>query len=92
MPLKRAAILINQLAGGTITSDVIDEYTVKFEEPQVVLNFDKITKMIGQEIPRETIKSILTSLDIKINNVTEAGIGVIVPSYTEWMLLEKQIW
>jgi phenylalanyl-tRNA synthetase beta chain len=79
--LKRAAILINQLAGGTITSDVIDEYTVKFEETQVVLNFDKITKMIGQEIPRETIKSILTSLDIKINNVTEAGIGVIVPSY-----------
>lgn len=79
--LKRAAILINQLAGGTITSDAIDEYPVKFEDTQVVLNFDKITKMIGQEIPRETIKSILTSLDIKVNNVTEAGIGVIVPSY-----------
>lgn len=79
--LKRTAILINQLAGGTITSDVVDEYPVKFEESQVVLNFDKITKMIGQEIPRETIKSILTSLDIKINNVTEAGIGVIIPSY-----------
>ena len=79
--LKRAAILINQLAGGTITSDVIDEYTVKFENPQVVLNFDKVTKLIGQEIPRENIKSILTSLDIKVNNVTESGIGVIIPSY-----------
>lgn len=79
--LLRAALLIKEVAGGTISSDVEDLYPVKFEDFQVFLTFEKIHSLIGQEIPTETIKSILTSLDIKINNVTETGIGLTIPAY-----------
>ncbi len=79
--LKRAALLIQELAGGEITSDILDIYPNKIEDFQVRLSFDNAKKLIGQEIPRETIKSILTSLEIKVNNVTETGLGLTVPAY-----------
>ncbi len=79
--LKRAAILIKEIAGGDITSDVIDLYPNKFFDHEVFLSFEKINKLIGQEIPRDTIKSILASLDIKVMNVTETGLGLMIPSY-----------
>ncbi len=79
--LKRAALLMVEVAGGEITSDVIDEYPVKIEDHQVVMSFENCKNLIGEEIPRETIKSILTSLDIKVNNVTETGLGLTVPAY-----------
>ena len=79
--LKRAALLIVEIAGGEITSDVVDEYPVKIEDFEVRLSFDNAKRLIGEEIPRETIKSILTSLEIKVNNVTEAGLGLMVPAY-----------
>lgn len=79
--LKRAASLIKEVAGGEISSEVVDLYPVKQIDRQVFLSFDKINNLIGQEIPRDTIKSILTSLEIKINNVTETGIGLTIPSY-----------
>lgn len=79
--LRRAAVLIKEIAGGDITSDVIDLYPKKAENHQVFLSFDKINTLIGQEIPRDTIKSILSSLDIKVMNVTEAGLGLITPFY-----------
>ena len=79
--LKRAALLIKEIAGGDITSEIVDLYPNKREDFEVFLAFDKINTLIGQEIPRDTIKSILTSLDIKIKNVTETGMGLSVPSY-----------
>ncbi len=79
--LKRAALLIQEVAGGEITSDVVDIYPKKIEDFQVFLTFDKIKRVIGEEIPKEVIKKILVSLDIKINNVTEAGLGLVIPSY-----------
>lgn len=79
--LRRAAILIKELAGGDITSDVIDLYPRKKEDYQVFLTFDKINGLIGQEIPKDSIKSILASLEIKVMNVTETGLGVVIPSY-----------
>lgn len=79
--LRRAAILIKEIAGGDITSDVVDLYPKKAKDHQVFLSFDKINRLIGQEIPRDTIKSILSSLDIKVMNVTEAGLGLMTPSY-----------
>ncbi len=59
----------------------MDFYPKKIEDFQVRLSFDNAKKLIGEEIPRETIKSILTSLEIKVNNVTEAGLGLTVPAY-----------
>ena len=79
--LKRAAILICEFCGGKICSDLIDEYPKKTESKLILLNFEKTNKLIGQEIPTEEIKSILTSLDFKINNITETGVGITVPSY-----------
>ncbi|MBE9490606.1 MAG: phenylalanine--tRNA ligase subunit beta, partial [Bacteroidetes bacterium] len=79
--LKRAALLIQDIAGGEITSDLIDAYPNKFEDFQVRLSFENAEKLIGEEIPREIIKRILTSLDIKVNNVTETGLGLMVPAY-----------
>jgi phenylalanyl-tRNA synthetase beta chain len=79
--LKRAAILILEVAGGEITSDVIDVYPKKIEDFPVFLNFEKTTKLIGQELSKEIIKKILASLDIKVNSSTDKGLGLIVPAY-----------
>lgn len=79
--LRHAAILIVQVAEGQITSDLIDIYPKKIEDHQVFLNFEKANKLIGEEIPKETIKEILTSLEMKVNNVTETGIGMTIPAY-----------
>lgn len=79
--LMRAAILIMEIAGGEVTSEIVDIYPRKIEDHQVVLNFDNANRLIGQEIPREKVKQILTSLEIKVNNVTEAGIGMTIPAY-----------
>lgn len=79
--LMRATILIKEIAGGQITSDVVDVYPKKIDDFQVFLPYNKITRLIGQEIPKEVVKKILTSLDIKINNITETGIGLTIPAY-----------
>lgn len=79
--LKRAAILILEVAGGEITSDIIDIYPKKIGDFAVFLNFEKTRKLIGQELPKETIKKILVSLDIKVNSASDAGLGLIIPAY-----------
>lgn len=79
--LKRAALLIIELAGGHVSSNVMDEYPTKAEPVQFMAQFDYISSLIGEEIPRETVKSILTSLDIKINNVTETALALSIPPY-----------
>ena len=79
--LKFAAMLIAEITGGEISSDPRDEYPNKIEDKQVFINFIKTYKIIGEEIPKETIKKILSSLEIKVNNVTEAGLGLTIPSY-----------
>jgi phenylalanyl-tRNA synthetase beta chain len=79
--LKRATLLIKEIAGGDITSDIVDLYPNKKNDSEVFLAFEKINKLIGQEIPTDTIKSILASLDIKVKNVTESGMGLSVPPY-----------
>ncbi|WP_418510140.1 phenylalanine--tRNA ligase subunit beta [Corallibacter sp.] len=89
--LKRAALLIQEIAGGEITSDIVDFYPNKIEDFHVRLSFDNAKKLIGEEIPRDIIKRILMSLDIKINNVTETGLGLTVPSYRNDVQREADI-
>ena len=79
--LKRAALLIQEYAGGKLSSDIMEFYPDKVKDFEVFLSFENVYKLIGQEIPRETIKNILVSLEIKINSVTEAGLGLVIPSY-----------
>lgn len=79
--LKRAALLILEVAGGEITSDIIDVYPKKLEGFSVFLNYEKTFKLIGQELPKETIKKIVASLDIKVNSSSDAGLGLQIPAY-----------
>src|SRR6187402_1770421 len=79
--LKRAALLIQEVAGGEITSDVVDIYQKKIEDFAVFLNFKNVSRIIGEELPRDTIKQILASLEIKINSVSDAGLGLTIPAY-----------
>ncbi|MCD8415565.1 phenylalanine--tRNA ligase subunit beta [Tenacibaculum dicentrarchi] len=79
--LKRAALLIEEYAGGKMSSDVLSFYPKKIKGFEVFLSFENTYKLIGQEIPKETIKNILASLEIKINSVTEGGLGLTIPSY-----------
>ena len=79
--LKRAALLIQEVAGGEITSDIVDIYPKKIEEFPVFLNFNNVKKIIGQELPKEIIKNILASLEIKVNSVSDAGLGLTIPAY-----------
>ena len=79
--LKRAALLICEECEGKICSDIIDEYSKRIDSKSILLNYEKTNKLIGQIIPPEEIKSILTSLDFKINNITETGVGITVPTY-----------
>jgi phenylalanyl-tRNA synthetase beta chain len=79
--LKYAASLISEITGGEISSDPSDEYSKKIKDKQVFLSFENINKLIGQKIPKQTVKEILSSLEIKVNNVTESGLGLTIPSY-----------
>ena len=79
--LKRAALLIEEYAGGKMASDVSDFYPIKIEDFQVFFSYESAYRLIGQEIPKETIKNILASLEIKINSETEGGLGLTIPSY-----------
>ena len=79
--LKRAVLLIQEVAGGEITSDIIDIYPKKIENFSIFLNFNTVKKIIGQELPKEIIKNILASLEIKVNSVSDAGLGLVIPAY-----------
>ena len=79
--LKRAALLIKEIAGGKITSDIVEVYPKKIENFEVLVSYERIYRLIGDKIPEETIKNILASLDIKINNITASGLGLTVPAY-----------
>jgi len=79
--LKRAALLIEEYAGGKLSSDVSDFYPERVEDFQVFLSYSNAYRLIGQEIPKDTIKKILASLEIRINSETEGGLGLTIPSY-----------
>lgn len=79
--LKRAALLIKEVAGGTISSEIVDIYPQPIEDFKVDISYNNITRLIGKEIAREQIKSILASLEIKIVNETEQGLSLRVPPY-----------
>ena len=80
--LKRAVLLIKEICPeSVISSDLIDLYPKKIEDTQIILGFDKIKRIVGQNIEKETIKNIISSLDIKINSITESNLGLAIPPY-----------
>jgi phenylalanyl-tRNA synthetase beta chain len=79
--LKRAALLIQQVAGGLISSDISDIYPSPVEPFAVEVTYKKIDRLIGKAIGEGTIKSIIQALDITIVHETAEGLSLQVPPY-----------
>lgn len=79
--LKRAVLLIQELAGGKITGAIQDVYPKVVEPYRVEVSYAKINSLIGKEIPVETVKSIVDSLEMKIESETAEGLCLRVPVY-----------
>lgn len=79
--LKQAAILCQQLAGGKVSMEIRDEYPTPMTPAKVSLSYDYVDSLIGKKIGKETIKSIVTSLEMTIDSETESGLELTVPVY-----------
>ena len=79
--MKYAALLIQEVAGGTITGAVQDVYPSPVAPYRVELAYSKVNSLIGKEIPAETVKSILASLEMQIVSETVEGLVIDVPVY-----------
>lgn len=79
--LKRTALLIQELAGGEIAGDVVDIYPTLIAKPIVSLSYSKVNSLIGKTIKKETVKSILASLEIIIEKETEDELTLAIPTY-----------
>ena len=78
--LKRVAMLIKEIAGGEISSDIKDVYPTKIEPVRVELNYEKMDSLIGKSIDRVLVKDILKLLDIEVASDDEKGLVVVVPT------------
>ena len=79
--LKQAALLVKELAGGTVSMDIVDVYPNPIADFKVELKYDYVNSLIGKEIPAEIVKSIVTSLEMKIEEETAEGITLSIPPY-----------
>ncbi len=79
--LKEAAILVKELAGGEIASDIKDNYPAPVADFAVELSYEYVNSLVGKVIPAETIKSIVTSLEMKIVAETAEGLSLSIPAY-----------
>ncbi|MCR5533843.1 MAG: phenylalanine--tRNA ligase subunit beta [Bacteroidaceae bacterium] len=79
--LKQAAILAKELAGAKVSMQIVDVYPNPLPDFNVSLKYDYVDSLIGKHIPAETIKSIVTSLEMKIQNETAEGLDLIIPAY-----------
>ena len=79
--LKLAALMVKELAGGTISSEIHDVCAAPFEDFIVDLKYAYVRDLIGKEIPAETIKRIVASLEMKTLEETPDGLRLAVPPY-----------
>lgn len=79
--LKRAALLIKEVAGGQISSEIYDLYPFPVTPFNVSIKYSNIDRLIGKHISPAEIKSILLALNIQITDETAAGLELLVPAY-----------
>ena len=79
--LKQAALLVKELAGGTISMELTDVYPNPINDFRVELDYSYVNMLAGKDIPADTVKSIVTSLEMKIVNETAEGVTLEVPAY-----------
>ncbi|MBP5516202.1 MAG: phenylalanine--tRNA ligase subunit beta [Bacteroidales bacterium] len=78
--VRRAAKLIQELAGGEVCGDIVDIYPKPIEKAQVDINFKRVADLIGKEIPLPVIRTALTSLDIEIAAEDSEGMKLLIPT------------
>jgi len=78
--LKRAILLIKELAGGSVSSEIMDIYPSPIERKSVDISYQNTCRLIGKMIDKNIIKNILTSLEIEITNETEEGLSLLIPT------------
>ncbi|MFQ3332385.1 MAG: phenylalanyl-tRNA synthetase beta chain [Thalassomonas sp.] len=79
--LKRAALLIQEICGGKISSEVVDIYSNPIAHFAVELTYAKMDSLIGEVIDREVVKAILIDLEIEISNESLNGLSLLVPPF-----------
>ena len=79
--LKYAALLCQQLSGGKVSMEITDVYPQPLPDFPVSITYEYIDQLIGQHIPAETVKSICTSLEMRIDEETAEGLKLTVPAY-----------
>ena len=79
--LKRAALLIKEIAGGSISSEIVDIYPQPIADFKVDVTWSNIKRLIGKDLGKDVIKNILSSLEIKIESESENGLSLLVPPY-----------
>ena len=79
--IKQAAILAKELAGAKVSMQIVDVHPKELPDFKVSLKYDYVDTLIGKHIPEETIKSIVTSLEMKIEKESAEGLELTVPAY-----------
>ena len=79
--LKRAAMLMQELAGGRITSEIIDINPTPAKHFEFDFSLDRARKLIGKDIPEETFMTILSALDVEVRGREGDVLKVAVPPY-----------
>lgn len=79
--LKRAALLITEICGGEVSSDIIDIYPNKIEGWRFAVSFDRMIRLAGFSIPKETVGKILEHLEIKVEKEDGDEWHLLVPAF-----------
>jgi phenylalanyl-tRNA synthetase beta chain len=79
--LKRAALLIQEVAGGQVSSEIIDLYPQPVDDFKVTVNWGKLYELAGHPIPQAEVRRILQNLDIQLQDETLEGFTAVVPPY-----------
>jgi len=74
-------LLCKELAGAKVSMDICDVYPEPVDDFKVSLKYDYVHDLIGKEIGKDTIKNIVTSLEMKIDAESEDGLELSVPTY-----------
>ncbi len=79
--LKQAALMAKELAGARVSMEIVDVCPQEAEDFPVTLRFDYLNSLVGKALPRETVKSIVRSLEMQITGESDEGLELLVPPY-----------
>lgn len=89
--LKRAALMIQELAGGSIASEIIDIYPEPIQRAEIEVRYARINTLIGVDIAPAKVKAILEAMDIEILSEKEEGIRVAIPTNKHDVIREVDV-